>query len=234
MRVIFKLKLFAMLKVSLVFGSIGRRKFISHSRKMKLQSFQQSCPAESKVKFTNFVPSWKGQFSKFGRPSNFVDFSRDFNTLPTNNPMWVKPPYVPGLPTPILPCNEPLIYIACMGDDIDKTPHSKPHSLLQTPSNSDPAKADSDVTIVLADELTSVAPGMDLQNMLAAPSPAGCVDDIVLSNSMMMPQVSMSMSSSTAYPYSDMSINPGAHIGELCLKFTSQQAVKTAEQTSTD
>jgi hypothetical protein len=80
------------------------------------------------------------------------------DTLLASDPIWTKPPCIPGLPTPIPPRNEPLIstYIV----DIDSNAlHSnlRSESLPQTP---EPAEAASDVQVMVAvaPAVTFVAP----------------------------------------------------------------------------
>jgi hypothetical protein len=84
------------------------------------------------------------------------------DTLLASDPIWTKPPCIPGLPTPIPPQNEPLIstYIV----DIDSNAlHSnlRSESLPQTP---EPAEAASDVQVMVAVALavTSVPPSSKL------------------------------------------------------------------------
>ena len=91
-----------------------------------------------------------------------VGLSRQ-DTLPASDPIWTKPPSVPGLSTPIPPRNEPSIssyYIMPIEDKIDSdsiTPRSTPRSLPQTLQ-----PAEVDIQIML-DVPTSVTSELGLQ-----------------------------------------------------------------------
>jgi hypothetical protein len=101
------------------------------------------------------------------------------HTLLASDPIWMKP-CVPGsgLPTPILPRNEPSISTTLLGEDINNitprsTPRSLPHSF-QLPSQ--PAEVDNSDTQIMLDVSTSVTPNLGLQVSISVLKPSYFLD----------------------------------------------------------
>jgi len=100
------------------------------------------------------------------------------DTLPAGDFVWMKPPCVPGLPTPILPCNEPSIssYIMFVVDNVDSNiPHSTPCSVPQTiqPAECN-IQAISTAPSYIMDNIDSIVPHLTSHSVLQSIQPADC------------------------------------------------------------
>ncbi|KAF8805540.1 hypothetical protein BYT27DRAFT_7296634 [Phlegmacium glaucopus] len=89
------------------------------------------------------------------------------DTLPTDDPVWMKPLHVPSLPIPIPPRNEPSISSYIMSDI--GTPNSTPQPLPQTIQ---PTEADVQTTLA----------ELSLQDISASLSTTGRLDNDVQSD----------------------------------------------------